>query len=660
MLFRRLNIVQLSSLSAAIFILAIGALLVKEVADAYHASATAKENRELVDLLAAFESVAHHHAVERGLTAGFLASGAVNQKQKVDAQRVKADEAETRLKQLAEESWPAFYELDAKLAPLSTLLQQKSQIRRQVDTQNGTGVFNYYSALNALALETLHILGILIEDPALIKEVNTAFLLASIKERTGQIRGKVNGAVSAQTITEASQNELQNWQADRAKYIGFIFSNNADRKASFSAVFSSSDSGKFSDIVDRVNQALPDFSSLPDSATWFPFATGVIASTKTLLDEQWQRVREKSTQAQARANGYIITVLIVTAILGSILVLLNLTLVKTLRTQLGILTSSLEQIADHGDLTINVALDSKNELGSVSRAVNKTISALRALVTGLDKSISTGTQLSKELDLATMEVVKEAELSRDKAESINEATEQISIASRQISESAADTLSFSRELERFASQALEHNDTAKSSIEALNVSMQSMETDATAMGSSLEKISNFLSTINSLADQTNLLALNAAIEAARAGEQGRGFAVVADEVRSLAGSSKQASDQISELLDELHNISQSVIKSIDDNTNKSKAVLEASDSASKSSQDVGSRIKQVEALSTTVATAAEEQSVSLDEVLQKVNEVLKAADHQGQLAIKLQQLFDDAKLNNVVLQRTMDGFKLEQ
>nr|WP_242698828.1 methyl-accepting chemotaxis protein [Alteromonas sp. 5E99-2] len=648
----------MSSLSAIVFVTAIGVLLIKEITSAYHSSVIANENTQLVSLLSALESIAHNHAVERGLSAGFLASGSSEQKSKVDAQRVKADQSEAVLKELLTKEWPESYLIEDKTAPIIGILARKSEIRREVDVRNGANAFGYYSALNSSALEALQILGISIEDPVLISQVNSAFLFASVKEKTGQVRGKVNGILSSQSATAEAKKEITAWMVERAKYMAFVKASNPDKIDELNTVFNSPNFIKFADTVELLNSDNPDYSSLPDSATWFAFATQVIGSVKKELEAQWESVRLSSTNSEASAYRYITILVVATVVLGAFLVLLNISLVKMLKGQLGTLTMSLDRISDEGDLTIDVALDSNNELGSISRAVNKTIGALRALVVGLDKSISVSSKLGERLDTATLEVLQEATEAKEKASDIDEATRQIADASRQIAESSADTLTFSRELETYATQAVEQSRSAQNNVNALNTSMVSMGDDAAAMGSSLEKISSFLNTINSLAEQTNLLALNAAIEAARAGEQGRGFAVVADEVRSLAGSSKQASDQISTLLEELHQISQSVMTSIDNNTAQSKVVLEASGSAAKSSEEVGQKIKDVENLSTTVATAAEEQSVSLADVSQKVSEVLNTASNQTELAHQLRVIFEDVKLNNKILQNTMDGFKL--
>ncbi len=659
MLSKRFNIIQLFIVSGAIFFISIGTLLVKEVSDAYQDSRNADQSNQLVDLLAALDDIAHEHAVERGLTAGFLTTGNLEQKAKVERQRTKADAAEQAFTSLLSQSWPSKFAVEQRVGPLLATLAGKDRIRDQVDTGQAPQAFEYYSKLNADALQVLQTMALSISDSELYHKINMALLLASIKERTGQIRGKVNGILGSRKVSSSAQSELRSWSTDRTKNIVFALALYKSDDEQLSNALLSPKSQQLEDVVKLVTSPSPDISTLPDSATWFAFATEVIIDIKRKLDSQWVSVREQSHLTQARENRYILLLLCASGAVIGLLFLINRALIVTLRVQLGTLTSSLEKITNEGDLTVNVELDAKNELGSISRAVNQTIQALKALIIGLSKSISTGTRLSSQLDEVTTSIVGEAAKTQLMAEDISQATQQISTASLEIAESSANTLSCAQELEQTALSSVDQNNIAKGAVQTLNTSMQAMSDDADAMVSSLSKISSFLETINSLADQTNLLALNAAIEAARAGEQGRGFAVVADEVRSLAGSSKQASDQISSLLDELHSVSDSVMQNIEHNTKQSQVVLEATDCATETSQGLGEKIKQVEGLSTSVASAAEQQTASLAEVSKKVEEVLRAASHEREMAQRLRDLFDDTQLNNSVLQRTMDGFIIE-
>lgn len=179
------------------------------------------------------------------------------------------------------------------------------------------------------------------------------------------------------------------------------------------------------------------------------------------------------------------------------------------------------------------------------------------------------------------------------------------------------------------------------------------------MEQQVTEISGILETINNLSEQTNLLALNAAIEAASAGEHGRGFAVVADELRTLAQGSKDSSGRISELLQELQQISYDVVEGINTNAGAVQSVLDFSLKAEETTHEVKEHVSLVEQMSTTVSAAAEQQSVTSIQVSEDVQKVQAAATHEYELPQSLRKMFDEVELNNQVLQLTMDNFKLE-
>ena len=165
--------------------------------------------------------------------------------------------------------------------------------------------------------------------------------------------------------------------------------------------------------------------------------------------------------------------------------------------------------------------------------------------------------------------------------------------------------------------------------------------------------------INEIADQTNLLALNAAIEAARAGEHGRGFAVVADEVRKLAQSSKESSDKISTLLVSLKDASVIVV----DDINKGVISIEASMNTTIEGRQTAEKVKEaaceLELMANNMSSAAEQQSVTTEVVAKDVVAVEEAARHELHIAQQLPELSDEMQRNNQLLQRTIAGFNVD-
>lgn len=658
-LLNRMSIIQLTLVSSAILTLFILTLLVQNLSTKWHETITVEQDVALIGLLDALEKVAHNHAVERGLTAGFLGSGTDAARNKVVEQRRKADASVQHLRSVSAKLELETDTLNKNLAILFQHEAGKSALRAQVDQRNAPRAFVFYSTLNKIALDLAANLKNQIKHPELAESLSAAFLLAQYKERLGQNRGKINGALARKSLSVAAQTDIASYTSELEllnKYLSATL--HGSLASQFSTILRDPNTQQINDIKAKLLLASPDFASLPEPSIWFPMATKQIGKIKGVLDKEWQEIQDVGNELGDSAKTDLTITIIAFLIALFIIFILNNYLYRSLKKELHQLTKMLTK-AEKGDLTVDIRLDTRDELGKISNAIHNTIYAFKDLMLGLDKSVKSGTALSDKMNASTQTVLDGSYKTQSMATNIATAIEEMAATSREIAQSASSTLEASDELNKQAQELILDNQNSQASINELTESMTGVEVLAGQMEQQVTSISSILDSISSIAEQTNLLALNAAIEAARAGEHGRGFAVVADEVRSLAGNSKDSSEKIASLLGQLQSISDQVVKSIVDSAKLSKSALERFELAKGVSDQVHEKSKELESLAMNVSSAAEQQSNVAATIAEDAANVLDNANYELEASKVLEDIFNDMKLNSTTLQNTMNNFKFQ-
>jgi methyl-accepting chemotaxis protein len=283
------------------------------------------------------------------------------------------------------------------------------------------------------------------------------------------------------------------------------------------------------------------------------------------------------------------------------------------------MVQSLDNIArGEGDLTRRLEVDSKDEIGQLAESFNMFVSKLHGIITSVVDV--THDVKSASADINTQTLVIEDKLLKHNHETdlVVTAITEMSATSHEVAQNTTQVAVSTQAATQEVAKAQECVDISLSEVSNLMGEINMAAEQVDSLSEQSKKINSVLSVIGGIAEQTNLLALNAAIEAARAGEQGRGFAVVADEVRSLASRTQVSTLEISEMLSELHNLVTAAVNAMQASQQSCNRSVESSRAISDSLGAVTTSVTTINDMSTQIATAATEQSSVTEEINRNV------------------------------------------
>ncbi|MBF7073244.1 methyl-accepting chemotaxis protein [Glaciecola sp. MH2013] len=278
-----------------------------------------------------------------------------------------------------------------------------------------------------------------------------------------------------------------------------------------------------------------------------------------------------------------------------------------------------------GDLTIRLKKCGITEIDDLLMAFNVFIEQVHGIICSVREDSVALSSAAEQLSATTSEGQKITEEQRDRTHSVASAVEELSASIAEI----AQTVVVNREQSEHAKEGLRNN-LGKTDIAAQNIRhLVSLINESSGVITSLKaevmEVTTFLEVITSLADQTNLLALNAAIEAARAGEAGRGFSVVADEVRTLATRSQQSTESISKIVDKMTTSSDQSVQSMSVAVSAADKGIDLVDTVTGALTELASALEEFQKLAEIVASATEEQTAASNLVSKSINEISEMA-----------------------------------
>ncbi len=317
----------------------------------------------------------------------------------------------------------------------------------------------------------------------------------------------------------------------------------------------------------------------------------------------------------------------------------------------------LSHMAD-GNLAQDISAKRNNEISTIIRSISTVQSTMREIIGQIIQTSQHMTLASGTLHTNANQIATGTEEVAHQTNSVAVASEEMAATSNDIAHnclSAAETSNRASDTARSGAEIVKR---ATNGMERIAVRVKETAKTVEELGNRSDQIGQIIGTIEDIADQTNLLALNAAIEAARAGEQGRGFAVVADEVRALAERTTRATREISEMIKAIQNETKGAVSAIEEGVAEVEKGTEYSISSGQALEQILSQINDVTMQVNQIATAAEEQTATTGEITTNIQQITRVVQQTASGATATASASSDLSRVSEELQRLVGKFRL--
>jgi len=403
---------------------------------------------------------------------------------------------------------------------------------------------------------------------------------------------------------------------------------------------------------DNALKVLAPFTPIPDGKPWgvlLQVPERVLVGPAEALKNQLDQSNQTGTLVELGLG-------LLAAVLGLLLVWLMARSVT--RPILGV-AHMLEDIASgEGDLTRRLAYDKKDELGQLAGWFNRFLDKLQPIIAEVKRSVQDARGTADQSSAIATQTSAGMEQQYRQVDQVATASHEMSATAQDVARSAAQAAQAARDADQATRQGLSVIDRTTASIDHLAADMSTAMTQVEGLAANSEKIGSVLEVIRAIAEQTNLLALNAAIEAARAGEAGRGFAVVADEVRNLARRTQESVEETRQVIEQLQSGTQEVVGSMGNSHRQAQGSVEQVGQAVTALRQIGDAVTVISDMNLQIASAAEEQSAVAEEInnnVATIRDVTESLSEQANESARVSQ-----SLNSLANQQQslMDQFRV--
>ncbi len=416
------------------------------------------------------------------------------------------------------------------------------------------------------------------------------------------------------------------------------------------------------DAAAKVLEPLGDSMSLNDSGDpvimeyngdLYEYIDPITTRLQKLIDMQLDGAKQERANAQKLYDTVFMVFIGIAVLAVAVMVLFGGWVARSISYPLKALRTAIETTERNRDLTVRVSIDQNDEIGSVAHAFQAMVDRFRDILSDVRETSAYLQKSAQQLANSTEQTREGAAIQMRETDQVATATTEMTHAIEEVSRNAhqaADAANnANRETEngnRVLEEALSSINSLSNRIDTAGEVIRRVETDSASIGSVLD-------VIRGIAEQTNLLALNAAIEAARAGEQGRGFAVVADEVRSLAQRTQESTQEIQGMIERLQSSAREAVRSMADGTEEMQRTVTHASRAGESLGAIKMAVSLINDMNTQIASATEEQMAVSQEISRNVvniSDVAKSSAHSVQEVDKTSRELNDtaSRLSSLV------------